>query len=441
LSKQIDDLDRILSDLDRLIKEKGRRPVCEKIVEYAGFLEPYDPKIDHVFELLDKHCGRAYTIKLKQTLKVRLMARGSPVSPEIIGILGTRTAYMIHEVFNPKLPLRLTRNIIDKMAEEYEVRNIKILELRGDLEQFREAIEIAEKYVTVLERLGAFEFPHFAPEYAKSFKYSGEKMSIEKAIVASMPLFYSVGSNVNVFEDTIEAIRGNFDAIYGFSIASGYALMKYMNLMQIKYFTWNVLLKLLRFSDKDALQLYQKAKNKDFGLIYDVLSKIVAFYYSGSVSKLIYAVTKGITSVESAVKILLSTSYTTSSMVNIMELLDFMLSILKTYWGKNPEVETYVFEILNKISSEARPAILRRALEMEKVREKLVEIVGNYPSTLIYCAINRLIKAYIPYEVSRKISESSKIKLNTRYIEQRMPNWKDFLDTKTIVYLGVQENG
>ncbi len=437
MSKYIENLDAILANVDALMEKRSRREICEKIVEYAGFLEPYDHHIDRVFEVLEKYCGGAYIAKLKQTLRMRLMAYGSPISPEIISIMGTQVAYVIHEVFNPRLPLMLTKNVILKFAKEYGISKSVEISFTGELAKYNEAIAIGDIYTLLLEKFGAFELPNFAEEYSKSFKSMGEKLSTEKSIVASIPLFYCVGTNTKIFDVVVNSISRNFDATYGFCIAAGYALMRYLGLKGVRYFTWNILLKTLDYTDQEALQLYQKARKNDPSLIFDILSKMISKYYRGPVSSLIYAVTKGITSTKSAVALLLSTSYTTSSMANLQEILEFVYKMLNKHWGKEPNIDTYVFKIMDKIASEARPVVIRRFLEMDGTRRRIIEILTNYPSTLIFQAFNRLIKAYIPYEVAKRLSVESEIHIDVKKLEKNMPNWRRYMDLKTLTYLGV----
>ncbi|MEX0567720.1 MAG: hypothetical protein Q6363_000980 [Candidatus Njordarchaeota archaeon] len=436
--KKMERLEDLLANIDTYIEEHGKRLVCEKIVELSGLLDPYDERIDGIFEILGKYCGQVFIIKLKQTIKSRLVAKGSPITPDLINMLGTRVAYVINEALDHRAPIISLKSLIEKALKQYGMEKIDIAELPSFLDPYREALEVSERYIEYLEKMGVFEIPPFIEEYVKCMEKVGNKLSVDKAIIAVYPVLKTSSIKSNVFERVIYSMSENFKSFYGLSIAIGYGLIRYVYSMKSGFFAWNVVMVLLSFSNEDALLIYQKARNGDYDVIFDILSKLVGKYYRGSISKMIDFVIRGKISVDSAMKILLSTSYATLGIANIMEIMDYLNRILEVYWKKHDKIDSYVFEVINKIASEAKPAIIRRFLEIEMNRKKLIGIVEKYPSVLILSAINRLIKAYIPAEVGRKISESSNIKLNIEHINKEIPDWRSFLDVKTLIYFGVE---
>ena len=137
-------IDVLIEKVGELIEKYGKKKICERIVEQAEFLNPYDERLDTIFEILDRYCGGAYVVKLKQALKTRLSARRSPVSPEIISILGAQTAYLIHEVFNPATPLRILNSMMDKMMTRIYVETPKREpQLPDFMDILREAIMVS----------------------------------------------------------------------------------------------------------------------------------------------------------------------------------------------------------------------------------------------------------------------------------------------------------
>ena len=436
---ELGDLDTLLSNIEDMIARFGKRAVCEKILEDAEFLDPYDKRMDIVFEVLNKHCGRTYMVKLKQALKSRLIARKSPVSPEIIGILGTHAARLIHEVFNEiTSPMELNR-IISEALRGYGIEfTYEEHPLPGFVEMYRKAIEVANKYALLLEKMGAFDIVFFAREYARGFEVKGARLSTEKAIIASTPLFLSIGTNRTVLERVVESIGENFNAVVGFSIAAGYTLIRYVS-REVKYYPWASLLSLLGFGEREAISLYQKARSGDFGLIIDILSRIIGTYYHGSIGGLIEAANRWHIRLEYIEKLLFSASYAMSGIGHLMELID-LASGIATKGLREKGVENFIFELLNKISLEVRPAVLRRFLEMEKTRRKIIGIIENVPSALVLYAVNRLVRGFLPLDIAKKIAEEQDLHADIWILNRHVPNWRDILDIKTKLYLGVIDN-
>ena len=328
------------------------------------------------------------------------------------------------------------RRIIEDALREYDIEHVlEVGDLPEFIDMYRAAIELANKYISLLDKMGAFEIEFFAREYAKSFKVKGRKLSAEKAIIASAPLFVSLGTDLRVLEEVVESIGENFGAVVGFSVIAGYILIKYVN-REVKYYPWAALLRLLDFGEREAINLYQKATSGDFGLIIDIMSRVIGIYYHGSISGLINAVTRWNIRLEYLEKLLFSASYVTSGIGNLIELINLILSITNKQ-SQAESVETFIFELLNKISLEVKPAVLRRFLEMEETRRKIIGLIEKCPSALILYAVNRIIKGFLPLDIAKKMSEEQKIGIEEQILDKYMPNWKELLDIKTRLYLGV----
>ena len=277
----------------------------------------------------------------------------------------------------------------------------------------------------------------FASEYVRGFEVMGKELSLDKSIVALTPIFLSIGTNVNILDSILENIGENFDAILGFSVVAGYMLINYVGEKKVKYYPWAPLLKILRFDENESISLYQKAVDNDFTLIIDILSRLISLYYYGTVSRLIDAIVRWNVDIESVMRILLSASYATSSIANLLELLNFIIKVSHKR-SIASRLDTYVFELLNKISAETKPMVLRRFLETEEARKRIIRLVEEYPSILVLQAVNRLIKAYIPIEIAKKMSQKSRLKIDISRISKHIPDWRSFVDTKTLEYFGVE---
>ena len=437
MSDQIERLEELLQKTEELIGKFGKRRVCEKILEYAEFLNPYDRRVDIVFEVLEKYCGRAYSIKFKQALKTRLAAHRSPVSPEIIGILGTHTAYLIHEVFDVGVPLRLLDSLMDKVLKEYSLNfDPKDIVLASFLGEFKPAVRVAEKYIFLLDKLGAFELDMFAEEYAKCFGRSGSMLSIDKSIIASIPLFHAIGTNFIVLDKVVSSISSGFNALLGFCISAGYTLLRYLR-GETRYYPWAPMLKLLGYSESEAVGLYQRASSGDHRVIIDMFSRLLGLYYRGSLTGLIDVVSRWEIDIDDIFKLLLSISFSASSLGDMIRLLDIFLNIVRgRAYGKR--VDILFFKLLNKVAFESKPALIRRVLERDDVRRKIIEIVDALPSVLVLTAVNRIVKAYLPLEIAKKLAEKDRVSIDVLSINSKVHNWREYLDIKTRYYLGVE---
>ncbi len=428
------ELDTILSQIDRYIGMIGKKKICNILLSHAETLEPYDEKIDTLFEIMEHYCGNVYVARLKQILRSKLLARRIPMSPEIIRTLGTSISFLIAEVMSSTTPLSAIERIIEKISN-VEIRGTEI-SVDSDLRRYSRAIALSEAYISLLEASGAFDIPMLIQEYCKCFIQSAEKLDTEKTIVAFSPIPYSTRLTMDMCSEILRAAGKNINSLFGISIVLGYGLLKHTHSMHsLRYFAWAKFLQAGGFSDEEMLTILEKARGLTHGVIYDIFSGLLKTHYCGSLTGLIDII-GNLPSVENAVELLTSISYAGSGLTGLSD----VLRICERLAEKGGNLcSRYVFEILNKIASEARPSILRRLLETKEARSRIINIIENTPSLLVLSAVNRLVKAYLPMSTIVRMSKKRTRSLNHAVLDASIPDWKRVLDKKTLIYLGVAD--
>jgi len=436
LSYEMPDLDALIKNFEEYIAKVGKRKACRQLVELGGVSELFDEKIERVFELLSEFCGGLYVAKFKQTLRARLLAYGSPITPEFISTFGITISQVISNVLDPNVSLTTLKRDFDKIAERHKI-NIRKEALVGlSSPTLSDAIFLSEVFWHFLNKIGMLDHPEFLPMYSSCLKRIGDKITVEKTIISVRPLFYVKSVSVNFFEDVLRSLSNNFDGLLGFSISAAYSMISYMLQKGSAIPSISSLLAALAMDSSEMLAVYERAFLGDESLVYLILNKIVSTYYRGPIFKVIDGILSGKLRAQNAIELLLHTPYTTASIQNIRQTLEFIVRVSEKLLSEKG-FERQVFNLITKIAFEARPAIIRRFLETDEGRVLLIELIKKLPSRLVLVALNRLISTYAPMDriPGRRSGEDPEL-LET--LNSIMPNWRYALDIKTVKYLNLK---
>lgn len=428
LGKELFDLDEILQNPDAYISKFGQKRICDQLVDLGGLIEVFDERVDQVLELISKHCSKLHAAKFKQTLRARLLAYGSPIIPEFISTFGIVVSHIVSEVLDVTVPLATLKRDLENVLRKY---NINIGNLPTfDQEKHTDALLLSELFWRCLNGLGILEHPEFLPLYTQCFNNVSDKLSSEKAIIATRPLFYIKSIKSESFEAILRSLSGNFDGLLGFSIAAAYSMISYM-LKGEAMPAISALLIALKMDPNEMLAAYEGVYSRSNSLLHLILNKIVAMHYKGPIFKVVDAILGGELQAENAIALLLNTSFATASAQSLGQVVDFILRVSGKLASRK-EFERQLFNLLIKIAYEAPPATIRQFLESTYGKSLLVELIKKLPSRLLIIALNRLVTIYAPTEF-KGVANSELL----AFLDRTIPDWRQLLDAKTANYFGL----
>ncbi len=437
LPSELIDLDELIQNFEEYMMRVGKRRACERLVELGGVSDIFDTRIENVLELITKFCGGLYVAKFKQSLRARLLAFGSPITPDFISTFGVFVSQIISRVLDPHVPLLTIRRDFQKLADQYRIKVNKEDIVSLNHAQFHESIYLSEVFWYILNKIGVLDHPDFPRMFVECLKRVGNGLSVEKTIIATRPLFYLKLADKKVFEEACRGLSNNFDGLLGFSISAAYSMISYMLQRGVAIPSISALLAALTMDSSEMLLLYEKACNGDESLIYLILNKVITVYYRGPIFKIIDGILSGRIKAKNAIELLLHAPYTTASIQNIRQTFKFILEVSEKL-SEEEGFERQIFNLLTKMAFEARPAIIRRFLELDDSRRLIAELIIKLPSKLILVALNRLIATYAP--TIRHIGHSSDDLCSElkKTLNAVLPDWRETLDVRTIKYLGLK---
>lgn len=429
LSEEALSIDEIIQNFDDYLAKYGQKKVCDQLIDLGGLIELFDERVGLILELISKHCGKLYAAKFKQTLRARLLAYGSPVTPEFISTFGVGVSSIISEVLDVNVPLTTLKRDLESALKKYGIK-IESLPVFDDSRHANELL-LSELFWRFLSGVGVLEHPEFLTLYLQCFNNVSNKLSLEKAVIAVRPIFYIKSIKSELFEAILRGLSENFNGLLGFSIATAHSIISYI-LRSEAMPAISVLLTTLRMDPAEMLAVYERAySGNSSSLLNLILNKVVALYYKGPIFKVIDAILNDELQAENAIMLLLNTSFATASAQSIEQIIEFILKVSEKLASRK-EFEKQIFNLIIKIAYEAPPAAIRQFLESIYGKNLLIEFIRKLPSRLLIIALNRLITTYASTELE-KIERSELLE----FLDKTLPDWRQLLDTKTIRYLGI----
>ncbi len=429
------ELDDMIQKFESYLKRLGKHKACMRLAELGSACDIFDDRIRVVLDLLSKFCDDVHLVKFRISFCSKLLAYGSPMTLEFISTFGIATAYLVGQALGHRISLSTFREVLQKIAVMREVKLDK-KENIVDFENPRlnEIIYLSEIYWRVLDKLGAIEHPDFPRLYAELLSHAGNRLSIERVIISVMPLFHLKFADKDAFISVLQGFSRNFDGLLGLSIVATYALISHMLHEELYLFSINAFLEALAMDPNEMLDAYEKARSGDKSLMYIILSKIVDVYYRGSISRILDAIMSDIVGVKDAINILARIPYTQATVQDLKQIFEFIIRVSEKFSGE-ADIGGNMLNLLMRIGSEARPAIIRNFLDSDEGRSLIIELIKRAPSKLALLAIDKLVSTFLPVETLSSSLEVKSYDEICDILDKILPNWQNKLNQKTIRYL------
>lgn len=398
---------------------------CDELLERAEFLEIFDEELDSIMKIIKKKCSPTQVVRLKQIIRVKLLAKDYAVEPEIISRYGTKVAYLINQILDPRVSINVLKRNLEKFMQENGIRdkwgleNLELVDMDG-------VFKFALCLVDVLSIIGLLEDRDFKNLFAEALIKVAPKLDTYKSLVAIAPILFRLDVSSRDFDLIFKSFGKSFAGLKGASICVGKAIITYLS--GGRYLpNLSIILDVLAFSVDDIIRLFEKAKAASPDVVYIVLNQMIYMYFSGNANDVLDDVSRGVIKFDYIAKALLSTSFATISASSLTSLFEFLVNIA----GKGLAKIDLYFEILNKIVNETRPHVLRKFLTSERGRELIIKLISYVPEYPIVHTIFRMISIFVPYEYLEELSPMKGSSL------LNLDRWEGILTRKVALYLGV----